>query len=173
MGEVIDIKKIKIFLKILLIISFCIFPLFFNIMGGIALIYNAHINISGGLIDHADFISYRNMGAMMASSGIMMTFATVFVFRKKNIISVTLELIGLIMCMYVLFRLRNIAAENGLSDSGMTPYKDIYFLRHFPTILHSALLCILAFLQRFWGDCLSENKKNKYKKYTNQKYKCK
>lgn len=147
--EVIKIKKFRLILKILMVISLCIFPLFMNLMSGIALICNAQINRSGGLIEYSDFIEYRNMGTFMVSSSIMMLFATICIFIRKNFLGVIIETIGFAICMVVLLKLRKISEINGLSDNNMTPYSEIYFWRHFPTAVHAIIVYLLALTGHF------------------------
>lgn len=132
-----------------MVIFLCIFPLFMNLMGGIALICNAQANYSALLIEHSDFVIYRNMGGFMVSSSILMLCATICIFRKKNLLAVIVEIIGLTLCMGVLFKLRDISIKNVLSDNDLTPYSEIYFWRHFPTALHSLIVCLLALTGHF------------------------
>ena len=162
-----NIKKLRFILKILMVISLCIFPLFFNLISGIALIHNAQVNISGGLIEYTDYICYKNMGAVMALSSILMLCATLCIFVRKDLIAVIIEIIGLFMCIAVLFRLRNISLKNGLSDESLIPYADIYLRRHLPTAIHSLIVCLLAYTDYF-SDVRSLSEK-KDKNTTNKK----
>jgi hypothetical protein len=148
---VINIKKLKLILKILLIVFTLIYPLFFNLLGGIGTIYESSENFKVELIDEKHFEKMRLIGVFMLSSSFFMTMATLIYFFRKKVLSFVFETLGFSLCMYSLFKLSEVANSLAISDDNFVPYSEKYFINHFPTILHLIILLILLLLK-------SENK---------------
>lgn len=149
--EVVNIKKINIILKILLIVFTLIYPLFFNLLGGIGTIYESVENFKFELIDEQHFEKMRLIGIFMLSSSFFMTMATLIYFFRKKVLSFIFETLGFFLCMYSLFKLSEVANLLAISDDNFVPYSEKYFINHFPTVLHLIILLILLLLK-------SENK---------------
>ncbi len=134
---------------IILIIITAIYPLFINLLSGTALFYNAYENYELMLVEKSGFVYYRNLGIIMMLSSVMLVLSTILCITKKNILSLLIETIGIVMCMAVVISLRKIAMESGMSDESFKPYKDIFTLRHTPTLIHTIVLYILALKNHF------------------------
>ena len=118
-------KKI---IKFIMMILTLIYPLFMTCLAGSGLIYNK----SG----YGKNIA--NIGIFLIISGLLITCGTFLcLFRKKlnNIISLSCSISGLILCMFMLYRLCNHADNAGWSDNyTMLPVSDMYKTRILPVI---------------------------------------
>lgn len=128
-------KKI---IRIIMIISTLIYPLFMTCLAGIGLIYNK--SSYGGKI--------TTIGIFLVISGISMTSgAFMCLFRKKtvNIISLTCSVSGLILCLAMLYLLCSHADNAGWIDNyTMNPVSDMYRTRILPVIFPSAVSTIIS-----------------------------
>ena len=161
--EVKNIKILKRTLKIILIVSTVIYPLFFNMLGGAALVYESVTNYSSGLLTRSNFCSLRNFGVLFLLSSVLMLSATVLCIKKKDILSVILETAGFIIFITVLVLLINIVKKSGLSDENLKPYSQIYFQRHFPTLIHFLVVFAVSFMHYFSYDNMLQRKIKKNK----------
>lgn len=159
-------KILKVFLKILLLLSLLVYPLFINFFGGAGLVSGAMNNFHSGFSGDEIFRRFLVLGFMMLASSVIMTAATVMSFCKKNISAVITDLIGTALCMFVLFVLRKTAMEAGLSNDEFKPYADIYTERHLPTVVHFIILAILSFIEYLSYDSINDRRIKKNNKYS-------
>lgn len=144
-------KILNIIMKIITVISLAVYPLFFNLLGGAGITAGAidnHIkaNINGGA-----YYWYIFLGIIMIISSVLMTSATVLLFGKKNISAVITDAAGTFLCIFAAVNLIFTADKNGLTDSSLVPYAEIYARRHLPTIIHFAAvmcLCIPEYIEK-------------------------
>lgn len=153
-----NIKILKKTLKIILIVSTVIFPLFFNLLGGAGLVYESVTNYSAGLLTRSDFSSLRNLGVLLLLSSVLMLSATVLCIKKNDMLSIILETSGFIIFITVLVLLINIVKQSGLSDENLKPYSQIYFQRHFPTVIHFLVVFALSLIDYFSYDNMLQRK---------------
>lgn len=123
-------KKI---IRIIMIILTLIYPLFMTCFAGIGLIYNKS--------SYGEKIEIT--GIFLIISGILMTSgAFLCLFRKKSvtIISLTCSVIGLILCLSMLYLLCSHADSAGWCDNyTMNPVSDMYRKRILPVIIPSLI----------------------------------
>ncbi len=127
-------------LKICLIISTAVFPLFMNLMSGIGWIstYTRYSN------------EIRTMGIIILISSALMTLALIFCLLKFNLFAIFTECLGFTVTMTVLTKMMNYADNNGWSNQiTMQPASDLYRNRILPTIIPFVLLITIALLQYF------------------------
>lgn len=136
-------KKILVFLKVLLIASTAVYPLFMDLLSGI-----------GWISAYGKYGSeFTVMGTVMIVSSLLMTAAAVFCLLKFNIPAVVTETAGFAAAMTVMVKMMNIADERGWSDMyTMQPVSDMYRNRILPTVIPFVLLIITAVLQYFSYD---------------------
>lgn len=136
-------QKVLFFIKILLIISTLIFPLFINIMSGIGWIstYSKY----GG--------EFTICGVIMIVSSVLMAAATIFCLCKFNISAAVSGSLGFITAMVILYKMMYYADERGWSDRfTMQPASDIYRNRILPTIIPFIFLIAAVVIQYFSYD---------------------
>ena len=138
-----------IFLNIAVIILTLIYPLFFNLLGGISLISQAQENLSLGLLQISDYNLYYRYGVMMLVSSGLMVIADILYFCKLNILPMAVSGTGLSLCIYAAKSLMDISEKFGLSDENMQPLYEKYQSRHFPTAFLFAVICIGALIRFF------------------------
>lgn len=131
----------------LLIISYVIYPLFFNLLGGIFTIAGARSNYINLEVNSETMIYFTAVGSGMIISSILLTISTFLCIRKKKMSALIVELAGISICMISVLFLVNSAAEKGITDSNFRPYSYIYSVRHFPTVIHSVILIIYVKVQ--------------------------
>ncbi len=163
-----NIKILKKTLKITLIVSTVIFPLFFNVLGGAGLVYESVNNYSKGLLTVSDFSSLRNSGVFLLLSSFFMLTATALCIKKKDIMSIILETSGFIIFITVFFLLINTVKKSGLSDENLKPYSQIYFQRHFPTVIHFPVVFALSLMDYFSYDNILQRKNKENKEYADE-----
>lgn len=128
-------KKI---IRIIMIILTLIYPLFMNLMAGMGLIYNK--NSYGGKIVTA--------GIFLIISGIMVTIGDFLCISSKkitNIVSLTCNISGLVICLVMLYIICTHADNAGWADNyTMAPVSGMYKARILPVIIPSVLSAGLA-----------------------------
>lgn len=136
-------KRILLFLKVLLIASTAVYPLFMDLLSGI-----------GWIFTYGTYGSeFTVMGTVMVISSGLMTVAVVLCMIKRNISAVVTETIGFAAAMTVMVKMMNIADERGWSDMfTMQPVSDMYRNRILPTVIPFVLLIAAAVLQYFSYD---------------------
>ncbi len=146
----------------IVVVSLLVYPLFFNILGGVGLASGAAENYSGSIIEYSTFRLYSDLGAAMILSSVIMTLATVLYFRNKFRAALAADAAGIVICLAVLAVLRKTAAENGLTNEVFKPYADIYTERHLPTIIHPVALAA-RILYEYFSDSVHSDKISKCK----------
>jgi len=131
--------------EVLLILTYCIFSLFFNVLGGAAIISGAADNYHSGACDKSTVIFWTVSGAVMAVSSVVMLAALVLAMKKKVRSAVVSETAGLAMCMTVLVLMVMKASETGMTNNDLVYYRDLYISRHLPVAVHSFLLYLYLF----------------------------
>lgn len=139
-------KPAVMIIKILLVLSYCVFSLFFNVLGGTAIISGAMGNAQRVSGNNNSVIFWGISGAVMILSSAVMLAALIMVLKQKIRPAVVLETTGLVMCMTVLAFMVFKASETGVTNGDLVPYKNVYLTRHLPTVLHSFLLYLYAFI---------------------------
>lgn len=136
-------KIILVFIKIFLIASTAVYPLFMNLLSGI-----------GWISTYGKYGSeFTVMGTFMIISSALMTAAVVLCMIKLNVSAVLAETAGFAAAMTVMVKMMNCADERGWSDMyTMQPVSDIYRNRILPTIVPFLLLIAAAVLQYFSYD---------------------
>lgn len=136
-------KIILVFLKVLLIASTAVYPLFMDLLSGI-----------GWISTYGRYGSeFTVMGTVMVISSALMTAAVVLCLLKFNISAVVTETIGFAAAMTIMIKMMNIADESGWSDMySMQPASDMYRNRILPTLIPFILLIAAAVLQYFSYD---------------------
>jgi len=131
--------------EVLLVLTYCIFSLFFNVLGGAAIISGAADNYRCGACDKSAAVFWTVSGTVMAASSVVMLAALVLAFKKKVRSAAISETAGLAMCMTVLFLIVMKASETGMTNSDLVHYRDVYISRHLPAAAHSFLLYLYLF----------------------------
>ena len=136
-------KKILVFLKVLLIASTAVNPLFMDLLSGI-----------GWISTYSRYGSeFTVMGTVMVISSGLMSAAVVLCLLKRNISAVVTETAGFAAAMTIMVKMMNIADERGWSDMyTMQPASDMYRNRILPTVIPFVLLIAAAVLQYFSYD---------------------
>lgn len=136
-------KKILVFLKVLLIASTAVYPLFMDLLSGI-----------GWISTYSRYGSeFTVIGTVMVISSGLMSAAVVLCLLKKNISAVVTETAGFAAAMTIMIKMMNIADERGWSDMyTMQPASDMYRNRILPTVIPFVLLIAAAVLQYFSYD---------------------
>ena len=152
-------KKILLIIKIFLIATTAIFPMFMNLMSGIG-----WISTYGGY--GSKFIV---SGVVMIISSVLMTASVVLCMMKFNLAAVIANTAGFAAAMTVLAKMMKYADESGWSDRyTMQPASDIYRNRILPTLIPFILLIAAAVLQYFSYD---ETLKRKIRREEKEKQK--
>lgn len=134
----------KKLLKIILLILTAVYILFYNILGGTGIIYEAVTNRSAGLLNQHDYRVLLVAGTFfLASSGLMIA-STGTLFMKKLRLSVIAETAGIILCMSALFVIVNTAEKVGITDGNLQPYTNVYMIRHLPSLAHFVVICVFV-----------------------------
>lgn len=136
-------KKILLFIKILLIATTAVFPMFMNLMSGI-----------GWISAYGEYDSkFIVLGTFMIISSVLMTASVILCMMKLNIIAVLTDTVGFAAAMTVLSKMMKFADESGWSDRfTMQPASDIYRNRILPTLIPFILLIAAAVIQYFSYD---------------------
>lgn len=136
-------KIILVFIKIMLIASTAVYPLFMNLLSGI-----------GWISTYGKYgTEFTAMGTVMLVSSGLMTAAVVLCMIKRNISAVVTETAGFAAAMTVMVKMMNLADERGWSDMyTMQPVSDMYRNRILPTVIPFVLLIAAAVLQYFSYD---------------------
>lgn len=135
------LKKSALILKIAAVAATIIFPCIINVLCAAGWIYNSH---SSGEI-------FKVYGAVMIASSVCMAASAVLCCLKFNVAAVTLDVIGIIPCMTVLYKVVYLANENGW-NSRRYPFMSIpnmYRNRILPTIIPFILIIAAAAIQFF------------------------
>lgn len=134
-------KKTALILKIAAVASTIIFPCVINVLCAAGWIYNSH---SSGEI-------FKVYGAVMIGSSVCMAAAAVLCCLKRNVAAVIADIVGIIPCMTVLYKVTSFARENGW-NSPRYPFMSIpnmYRNRILPTIIPFILIIAAAAIQFF------------------------
>lgn len=130
-------KKI---IKFIMMISTLVYPLFMTCLAGAGLIYN---KLSYGR-------NMENTGIFLIISGLLITAGAVLCLSGKklhNIISLSCSVSGLILCMFMLWKLCSHADSAGWSDNyTMQPVSDMYRTRILPVIFPSVTAIIISLI---------------------------
>jgi uncharacterized membrane protein len=136
------VKRISVMLKILIIVTALIYPVFMNILGGIGMY------MGGG----------KSYGiGMLISSGLIIL-SVLLCFKRINIPSAIIATTGIILCIVCVYSFAQIPIEKGLSDADFVPLENKYYFRHYPTLLVYIFQIILTSMQLFSYDEIIKRK---------------
>ena len=130
------IDYVLIFVKLVLLVLTMIYPVFFDIGGGLSAYFNSAPE-------------NRKYGMMMAVSGFIIAYSVVLCLKKYNIASAVLGIGASIVCIYAVSCYAGVADSLGLTDYNLVPLSQKYRSYNYPTIAVTILQTILAGIQYF------------------------
>ncbi len=141
--------------KAVLLVMTAVWSLFMTSLAGAGLIHNrasygAEIERTGVLF--------------LVSAGLLTAGALLCLFRKTlpNVLSLTFSLIGLTLCMVMLYRIARHADLAGWSDKyTMEPISGMYKRRLLPVILPAGLTLVIAAVQIFSYEAAEERRERR------------
>ncbi len=139
-------------LKVLMIPAVAIYPLYFNIIGGLAFIIQAQQYLADGLIENnVKYTMYIIAGIMFLSS-VLFAAAMVLVICKFNMISVFLDIGAIAMCIFSAFAMNTMNDKYQMEMLVVRPMTDKVFMNHLPSLIPFFAIFIVGLVQNIIND---------------------
>lgn len=139
-------------LKVIMIPAVAIYPLYFNILGGLTFIIQAQQYFANELIDeNAVYMMYAVAGIMFVSS-VLFAAAMVLSICKFNMIAVFLDIGAIALCIFSAFAMNTLNTKYEMEMLVVHPMTDKVFLNHLPSLIPFFAIFIVGLVQNIIND---------------------
>lgn len=139
-------------LKFIMIPAVAIYPLYFNILGGLTFMIQSQQCLAAEQITSSVAMTMKIVGVIMFLSSVLFSAAMVLAICKFNIASIFLDVGAIVLCIFSAMAMKTMNDTYGMEMLTVRPLTNNVLMNHLPSLIPFFAIFIVGLVQNIIND---------------------